>query len=41
MSIFVGLILVLNKVNDAYNIFDLGSHNGVRARLLRSINHLE
>lgn len=36
MSIFVSLILVLNKVNDAYNIFDLGSHTGVRAWLLRS-----
>ena len=39
MSIFVSLILVLNKVNDVYNIFDLGSHPGVRAYLLKIINH--
>lgn len=36
MSIFVSLIIVINKVNDTYNIFDLGSHVGVRAKILDS-----
>ena len=33
MSVFVSLIVILNKVNDTYNIFDLGTHILVRARL--------
>ena len=36
MSIFLSLIIVLKKVNDTYNIFDLGSHATVRAQLLKS-----
>ena len=36
MSIFVSLIIVLKKVNDTYNIFDLGSHATIRAQLLKS-----
>ena len=36
MSIFVSLIVILKKVNDAYNIFDLGSHTKVRENLLNS-----
>ena len=35
-SIFVSLIVVLNKVNDTYNIYDLGSHAYVRQNLLKS-----
>ena len=35
-SIFVSLIVVIKKVNDTYNIFDLGSHMGVRKKLLES-----
>ena len=34
MSIFVSLILVLNKVNDTYCVFDLGHHNVIRKTLL-------
>lgn len=36
MSIFVSLIIVINKVNDTYNIFDLGSHIFVRTKILTS-----
>ena len=36
MSIFVSLIIAINKVNDSYNIFDLGSHVGVREKILES-----
>ena len=34
MSIFASLIL--SKVNDTYNIFDLGTHIYVRNKLLES-----
>ena len=36
MSIFISLITVLNKVNDTYIIYDLGSHIQVKSRLLNS-----
>ena len=36
MSIFVSLILVLNKVNDIYNIYDLGAHIRLRKKILES-----
>ena len=36
MSIFCSLIIVLNKVNDTYNIYDLGGHPTVRKQLLES-----
>jgi len=38
MSIFVSLIIVLNKINDTYNIYDLGIHPKIRSRLLNSYN---
>lgn len=34
MSIFISLIIVLNKVNDIYNIYDLGNHIKIRKTLL-------
>jgi len=36
MSIFHSLITVLNKVNDAYTISDMGGHNGIRKNLLEN-----
>ena len=36
MSIFVSLILVLNKVNDIYTVYDLGQHNSIRKTLLET-----
>jgi len=33
MSVFVSLITILNKTNDTYNIYDLGSHTGVRKKI--------
>ena len=36
MSVFVSLILVLNSVNDTYNIYDLGTHKRVRLKILES-----
>ena len=36
MSVFISLILVLNKVNDSYSIHDLGTHIRVRKKLLES-----
>ena len=36
MSVFVSLILVLNKVNDTYNIYDLGTHTRIRNVILKS-----
>ena len=36
MSIFASLIIVLKKVNDTINIFDLGVHYKVRKNLLRT-----
>ena len=35
-SIFVSLIVILDKVNGTYNIFDLGSHTSCRETLLNS-----
>lgn len=35
MSTFVSLITVLNKVNDIYTIYDLGTHTKVRRMLLK------
>ena len=35
MSIFVSLIIVLDKVNDVYTIYDLGVHDKVRKVLLK------
>ena len=35
MSIFISLIIVLNKVNDIYTIYDLGVHVHVRKNLLQ------
>ena len=34
MSVFMSFIVILNKVNDTYSIFDLGSHILVKAFLL-------
>ena len=34
MSVFVSLIIILNKTNDTYNIYDLGTHIRVRKRLI-------
>ena len=34
MSIFVSLIIVLNKVNDAYTVYNLGAHTEIRKKLL-------
>ena len=34
MSIFISLIVILDRVNDAYTIYDLGAHAGVRMALL-------
>ena len=36
MSIFVSLILVLNKVNDTYSVYDLGHHSSIRKSILES-----
>ena len=36
MSIFASLIIVLNKTNDTYNIYDLGMHHKIRRNLLKS-----
>lgn len=33
-NIFASLIIVLNKVNDSYNIYDLGDHSKIRTNLL-------
>ena len=30
MNVVVSLVLILNKVNDAYNIFDLGLYSSIR-----------
>ena len=35
-SIFISLVIFLNKVNDTYNIFDLGTHINVRKKILES-----
>ena len=35
-SIFLSLILVLNKVNDTYTIYDLGDHSQIRKTLLEN-----
>ena len=35
MSVFVSLITILNKTNDTYNIYDLGTHVRVRQVLLK------
>ena len=35
MSIFISLITILNKVNDSYIIYDMGSHIGVRKKILK------
>jgi hypothetical protein len=36
MSIFISLIIVLNKVNDTYSIYDLGNHVKIRKTLLET-----
>ena len=36
MSIFVSLIIVLNKVNDTYIVYDLGHHPWIKKTLLKS-----
>ena len=36
MSIFVSLIIVLNKVNDTYIVYDLGHHPWIKKTLLNS-----
>ena len=35
-SIFASLIIDLNKINDIYNIFDLGTHINIRKTILNS-----
>ena len=34
MSIFASLIIILNKTNDTYNIYDLGTHIAVRKKII-------
>ena len=34
-SIFASLIIILNKINDSYNIYDLGDHTRIRKNLLK------
>lgn len=36
MSIFISLIIVLNKVNDIYTVYDLGGHTKIRNTILKS-----
>lgn len=36
MSIFCSLIIVLNKINDIYTIYDIGFHNQVRKKLFEN-----
>jgi len=36
MSVFESLVIVLNKVNDTYTIYDLGDHTLVREQILKS-----
>lgn len=36
MSVFISLIIVLNKVNDSYTVYDLGVHYNIRKYLLKS-----
>ena len=40
-SIFLSLILILDKVNDTYTIYDLGDHSFVRKTLLKSYKSFE
>jgi hypothetical protein len=35
-SIFISLIIVLNKVNDIYSIYDLGDHSFIKEKILKS-----
>ena len=35
LSVFVSLIVVLKKVNDSYDIFDLGDHMNIRKKILK------
>jgi hypothetical protein len=35
MSIFISLIIVLDRVNDVYTIYDLGIHDRVRKELFK------
>lgn len=34
MSIFISLIIVLNRVNDTYTIYDLGNHMTIKKTIL-------
>ena len=36
MSVFVSLITILNKTNDTYNIYDLGTHTKARKMILEN-----
>ena len=36
MSIFISLITVLNKVNDTYNVYELGDHTLIKKHLLET-----
>ena len=36
MSVFVSLIVILNKVNDTYIVYDIGRHPIIRKSLLQS-----
>lgn len=36
MSIFLSLIVVLNKVNDAYTVYDVGDQTSIKAELIKS-----
>ena len=40
MSIFVSLIIVLNKVNDTYTVYELGHHPIIKNTLLKSFKSL-
>ena len=35
LGIFLSLILIINKVNDTYSIYDLGAHTHVRKNILK------
>ena len=33
MRVFISLITILNKVNDTYNIYDMGAHIRIRKKI--------
>ena len=35
MSIFVSLIIILNKINDIYTVYDLGGHTKIKSTIIK------